>query len=199
MQQEMDGTHVSAKLPKTRCSCKSRLLSRFAAEPDDIAICREAGVDDHIGKPFVPETLWLLVERLTTSKDGATSDPASEAVAEDHAVLNLAVLSDLTEMMGPAHASSLLIKLKAHLEKNPLPATNLATLRFEAHALISWSSMLGLRELSDACRNLDSACEDVDGRRLQLPARLIEAQEAMERAKSCLAHHLASLPDELAA
>ena len=101
--------------------------------------------------------------------------------------------------MDPARVSSLLLKLKAHLEDNLLLATNLATLRFEAHALISWSGILGLRELSNACRNLDSACEGVDGKCFQLPARLIEAQEAMERAKTRLGHHLATLPDEQAA
>ena len=38
VQKEMDGTHLSAKLPKTRCSCKSRLLSRFPVNPDEKAI-----------------------------------------------------------------------------------------------------------------------------------------------------------------
>ena len=45
MQQEMDGTHVSTKLPETRCSCKSRLLSRLATETDKetVFIVDEAG------------------------------------------------------------------------------------------------------------------------------------------------------------
>ncbi|MDB5644961.1 hybrid sensor histidine kinase/response regulator [Methylobacterium sp.] len=165
----------------------------------DIAICREAGVDDHIGKPFVPDALRLLVERLTASKSQKISDPAGEAGVAGHAILDLAVLDDLTALMGPARVRSLLVKLNTHLEKNPLPTTNLAMLRFEAHALISWSGMLGLRELSDACRSLESACEGVDGRRLQFPARLVAAQGAVERAKTRLANHLASLPDEQAA
>jgi CheY-like chemotaxis protein len=165
----------------------------------DIAICREAGVDDHIGKPFVPDTLRLLVERLITPRNEATHSPVSGITAVNHAVLDLAVLSDLTELMGPARVSSLLIKMKDHLENNPLWATNLATLRFEAHALISWSGMLGLSELSEACRNLELACEGTGDNRLQLSARLTEAKEAVERAKAGLTHHLASFPDEVAA
>jgi len=165
----------------------------------DIAICREAGVDDHIGKPFVPDNLRLLVERLTASKDEAAGSSVSETMATSHSILDLAILGDLAELMGPARVGSLLTKLKIHLENNPLLATNLDTLRFEAHALISWSGMLGLSELSEACRSLEFACEGLDNQRLQLPARLIEAQGAIERAKARLAHHLSSLPDEQAA
>ena len=37
----------------------------------DVAICREAGVDDHIGKPFVPQTLRALVEHWVADPSSA--------------------------------------------------------------------------------------------------------------------------------
>ena len=165
----------------------------------DIAICREAGLDDHIGKPFVPETLRLLVERLTASTNERVADLDNEHIAARHMVLDPIVFDDLVELMGPASVGSLLSKLKTHLEKKPLSATNPSVLSFEAHALVSSCGMLGLNELSAVCHALELACESVDGERPQLSTRLTEAHAAIERALACLEHQLVVLTRDQAA
>jgi CheY-like chemotaxis protein/HPt (histidine-containing phosphotransfer) domain-containing protein len=134
----------------------------------DADVCRAAGMDDHLAKPYSRKQLislmarWLpahLVERATADTDPMPlSAPAAECSLDQAVLAGVRALDDegssaiLDELIGiyldeaPAH----LANLRAAAE-----CKDGAELSRVAHAFKSASQNVGARQLGDLCRQLE--------------------------------------------
>ncbi|MHC2086121.1 PAS domain S-box protein [Methylobacterium sp. CM6244] len=126
---------------------------------DQVQAFREAGMDDHIGKPFKRAELYQLIDKwLAMGTGGASSDAVNggsqvglldqRIYDEASALISSDSLTDLLEVLGDEMAGSFLT--------SGISAEDREQLRFEAHTLATSSGMLGFLALSDACRALES-------------------------------------------
>ena len=133
--------------------------------PHQVALCREAGMQDHVGKPFKRADLVAAIERWISPE--RIGEPAVAPAAAPNAVRDLDVghldrktFDALAEPMGPAATQRLLAafarELQARLggEAGEPDATRMAA---DAHALVSASSMLGFGAFAALCREVQEA------------------------------------------
>ncbi len=121
--------------------------------PEEIAAIREAGMQDHIGKPFKRDALHAIVARWALKRPEAASAPRSQ--------LDRGVFDEVAEMMGREQVNRLLGTLAEELQKRlgeegALP--DRALLAYGAHAMVSATGLLGFRELAQLCREVETAC-----------------------------------------
>jgi CheY-like chemotaxis protein/HPt (histidine-containing phosphotransfer) domain-containing protein len=124
--------------------------------PQQVAEFRQAGMDDHVGKPFRRDQLLSTIERVLGSERAASLEP-SAALPFDQGTF-----AGLVEMMGRDSMNRLLDRLLAQLELcldgGDLSARERDRLAADVHGLVSAAGMLGFRGLSEACRELEHAC-----------------------------------------
>lgn len=117
----------------------------------------EAGMNDHVGKPFKRADLvakvvgWLARRRIDEQPASAVWDPATNATVEE-----------LQEMMGAEWVESGLQKLRQQIgetfqDRAAVPMDR-AELARRAHQLVSHAALLGFVELSGLCSRLEEAC-----------------------------------------
>jgi PAS domain S-box-containing protein len=120
---------------------------------------KAAGMDDHIGKPIVKETLLATLAKWGAASKGNT--PAAPEIP----VHNRAMIDDLISLAGPAKVARFAINLRAAIEN--FPATwpddgngsgDRDSLRIAAHTAVALAGQLGFAELSQTCRELENAC-----------------------------------------
>jgi CheY-like chemotaxis protein/HPt (histidine-containing phosphotransfer) domain-containing protein len=117
---------------------------------------REAGMNDHVGKPFKKAELlqkvktWLQTTRLET--------PPTSILPAQPDVANFA---QLQELMGAEWVTSGLVRLRQQIEvvfgKETAALDDRNQLAKDAHALVSHSGLLGFKELSRLCSELEEA------------------------------------------
>ncbi|MBB3904472.1 ATP-binding protein [Methylobacterium brachythecii] len=126
--------------------------------PNQVQAFREAGLDDHLGKPFSPADLdatlrrWLGGGKPGLAPETAVVDQPTLTIDRAHYEHNLSML--------PSHSVS---RLLGHLGKLATESfsgesstrAGRTTLRREAHALASGSGLIGFSALSQACATLD--------------------------------------------
>ena len=122
--------------------------------PDQIDGFIKAGMDGHVGKPFKPAKLIDAIEShigLGGAESRAT--PAAVTQKEEPAI------DQLQALISPEQLDALLKMLTRRLDhfQSRHTRTDQRTLQEEAHRLASSAGLLGFRELSEACAQLDAA------------------------------------------
>ena len=124
--------------------------------PQQVAEFRVAGMDGHVGKPFVRGDLLDMIDRWAEGGDGAgnarrTARPVPEAAA----------LDAIAEVVGRERVLGLLKSLAKELDArfggaaSPPPREEVAQ---DAHAMIAAAAMLGFVDLARLCREVEAAC-----------------------------------------
>ncbi len=119
--------------------------------PQQVAEFREAGMDGHVGKPFVRGDLLDAIDRWA---QGAEVRGGSRPVPE------AAALDAIAEVVGRERVLGLLKSLAKELEARfgsggPQLRDEVAQ---DAHAMIAAAAMLGFVDLARLCREVEAAC-----------------------------------------
>ena len=131
-----------------------------SVRPQQVIAFRQAGMTDHIGKPFKRAALLAAVERWTAR--GEAAPPPAEA-APGPAILDRTTFEEVSAAVGPDRMLQLLATLARELgerfgSEGTLPERG--QLAHDAHAMISASGVLGFRHFADLCREVEIACEE---------------------------------------
>ena len=109
--------------------------------------CLDAGMSDHLPKPFSEQSLATAVERWSGRNGGAQRE----------------VLDNFTQQVGWASMVALLDMLRAQIDLfQTCPLDAPAVLQKQAHALRGSAAALGFLDLAEICRVIDRACERGD-------------------------------------
>ncbi len=132
--------------------------------PDQIARCRAAGMQDHIGKPFESDVLisavakWARIARAGLTQPVAAG-PAPRTPAPPRPGIDGQKLERLKDQIGGAALNTLLRALVGQL--NMIGGGGLLErdkLRARAHSVLGAAGMLGFEDVEQACRRLEQAC-----------------------------------------
>ncbi|NVO14349.1 MAG: response regulator [Rhodoplanes sp.] len=164
------------------------------AYPDDIKICREAGMTGFVAKPVRKQALIeALLEVLGGRPASAEPVRGSAAAAADDALIDRETLAILADEIG-ADGASLAVQIflgetearLARLRALPLD-TSREKIAVEAHTLKGAAATLGLVPLSDLARALEQAAPTITASDCAALIDRIEA--AFARARHGLAEH----------
>jgi len=122
-----------------------------SAQPEHLARCEAAGMNDHLTKPLNPGALERVLEMVFR----ASPEPVRTAPERD---AGEQARRYLVESMGAAAVRSLLAILLAQLE-NRFAQLDARTVREDAHALAGSSGMMGFPDLSKTCRELEAVID----------------------------------------
>jgi CheY-like chemotaxis protein/HPt (histidine-containing phosphotransfer) domain-containing protein len=132
-----------------------------SALPDQVAACREAGMDGHLPKPIDRESLLAAVRRLATGGAVVAPPPAPHEPA-DAQLLDPGALASLTADLGPTaevvigeFVSEVRLGMAA-LSAEGVEA-DIAALRDAAHRLLGAARTLGARRLAGTVEALQEA------------------------------------------
>jgi signal transduction histidine kinase/HPt (histidine-containing phosphotransfer) domain-containing protein len=131
--------------------------------PDQVALCRDAGMDGHITKPIDYETLIRAVDNAVARVVPAdvTADQGLAVVAERPPLrFDRAVLDGVLALLPPDDIAASLKSLQDHEEEMLRvldPTADLALRTDAAHSLASAAGMLGFVALSTVSRNFENA------------------------------------------
>ena len=124
--------------------------------PDELRKVREAGMDDHIGKPFAPAALHATLEHWLAGAAAPEPEVAEPGFDRD-------TYRGVAEMLTPERLTLVLTTLLQDLERSfadPVArSTDRDRLRHEAHALTAAAGFVGFTELAAACRALEACTE----------------------------------------
>ncbi len=153
-------------------ACEVPILAMTAnVLPDQVTALTEAGMDDHVGKPFRRTELCAAIERWTApgarrqakARAVATAPAAAPAPAPDGLTHDAAVLDAMRVKFGTARVDGLLDLLAGELSQRfRLAVTDRTEIAHDAHAMVSAAGMLGFGGLSDLCRELEAAAHAGD-------------------------------------
>ena len=121
--------------------------------PQQIAQFRTSGMNDYVGKPFRRDVLLAAIKRWAIR--GVDQVPMTTATLDQE------VFDDIAETVGPETLRSLLGILAEELESRLGEAGARPTredLARSAHAMVSMCGMLGFRDLSRLCSEVEAAC-----------------------------------------
>ncbi|MCJ2123026.1 GAF domain-containing hybrid sensor histidine kinase/response regulator [Methylobacterium sp. J-077] len=128
--------------------------------PDQVAELREAGMDDHVGKPFRRADLFATISRWTApgGRRPARQEPPLRTVPVDPAVLDATVLTDMESSFGTDQVGALLDLLANELSERFRPSeTDRLQIAHDAHAMVAAAGLLGFVGLSSLCREVEAA------------------------------------------
>lgn len=126
-----------------------------SAQPEHLARCETAGMNDHLTKPLNPGALERVLEMVFRA---APVPFPVQSPAEPEDAAGEEARRHLVESMGPSAVRSLLAILVAQLE-NRFAQRDARTVREDAHALAGSAGMMGFLELSRTCGELEAAVE----------------------------------------
>ncbi len=198
---ELDGLEatrrIRAGLPPERQPWVVAMTA--GAFTEDRERCREAGMDDYVGKPIrVAELVAALSRARPLSTRLAAAPPAPAAAPETATpsppVLDRAAVAELWESLGPTAAAVVPQLVAAFLAEAPaqlgearraMAEGRHADIRRTAHSLKGSCLSLGLAALAEAAKTLEHAARE--GRLDDAPALLEAAEVELERARVALA------------
>jgi PAS domain S-box-containing protein len=159
-----------------------------SAQPEHLARCRVAGMDEVLTKPFDPASLERLLIGYMSETPARPSPSPSErgdTVAESR--------RELTRSLGPAATARLLAHLRTQLQSRlTAAAAPLDDMRNDAHAMGGAAGMLGFPDLSAKCRRLEAAILESRDHRAALRA----ARQSIRRTLAAVAEWEANLSAE---
>jgi CheY-like chemotaxis protein len=146
-----------------------------SAQPEHLARCEAAGMNDHLTKPLNPGALERVLEMVFR---GAPAPVAAEPAPDNGAEAR----QYLVESMGASAVRALLAILLAQLESR-FAEDDAQAVREDAHALAGSAGMMGFLDLSRTCRDLEAAIEDGEDHReaLDLTRGLVARTIAVAR------------------
>ena len=136
--------------------------------------CLNAGMDDHLSKPFSMQTMQDMLDRWTppaaSTKSEAAAELAAQAPAKAAEVLDRQVLDQLSTLLKPerlarainlylVESPKLIQKLKQAAAVNDAPE-----IVRSAHSLKSSSATLGARVLSRYCDDIEASARCADAK-----------------------------------
>ena len=174
----MDGLEATRRIRRLGGAFASLPIVAMTANAmaRDVALCKAAGMDDHIGKPFVPAHLrdvvahWMQPCAIDPDPEvdrDAKDDPDPELDVVPSPRHDPSVLDDLKDLVGPDRLALMLDtfeielarRFASHPPEEPYPReTGWRSIGRDAHTLVSTAGLLGFRRLSDLCRELEQAC-----------------------------------------
>lgn len=147
---------------------------------------RDAGMNDHLGKPFYREDLLAIVERWTSD--------AADAIHVRPPVLDRSCQTELSALIGLDKTRELLTRFRDELPTR-FQSTDVAALRADVHAIVSTAGLLGFAQLSAAASAVEQAI-DAGAEVTQPLADLLAARtEAMGRVSQLAAGLDMTTPD----
>ncbi|HEY2954050.1 MAG TPA: response regulator [Candidatus Eisenbacteria bacterium] len=188
---EMDGLEATREIRRNEGVSGRRvpiIALTASARQGDFVLCRDAGMDDFLSKPFRPEELFRAL-RTWCSEAGQASTPGPPAPASGSAVLNLEQL--LLVSAGDADFERLLrteflAGIPALLAEadEALAASDLRRLGAVAHRLKGSSRTIGGDAVGDAAEALEDAAqhgaaEEIPGAFRALRAEVGRFEEAL--------------------
>jgi PAS domain S-box-containing protein len=148
--------------------------------PQQVAEFRDAGMDGHVGKPFVRADLLDAIDRWAEgSAARGTARPVPEAAA----------LDAIAEVVGRERVLGLLRSLAKELDTRfggAAPPPVREGVAQDAHAMIAAAAMLGFVDLARLCREVEAACRT--GRDYDLAFADLKAHSAAVVAEIGLMH-----------
>ena len=147
--------------------------------PAQIEELREAGMDDHVGKPFRRADLFATISRWTApgARRPTRAEEACRVPEVDSAVLDAAVLTEMRASFGADRVAALLDLLANELSERFRPTeTDRLQIAHDAHALVAAAGLLGFVGLSSLCREVEAAAHA--GADLMPLIRRLEVQRA---------------------
>ncbi len=152
----MDGLAATRAIRALAQPCAAVPIVAMTASvlPQQVVAFREAGMNDHIGKPFKRAALYAMIDRWTPR------DLPAPAVT---GTLDLGTYREVAAVVGPERMRQLLATLAKELTERfgtegALPDRE--QLAHDAHAMISASGVLGFTEFAVLCREVELACEE---------------------------------------
>ncbi|WP_167858529.1 PAS domain S-box protein [Methylobacterium nonmethylotrophicum] len=143
--------------------------------PAQLAECRLAGMNDHVGKPFHLDELLGAVARWTSADDR----PAAPSLQAEPpaAVFDPQTFDALAQILGQDRMRRILSGLAEELRARfPVDSPRERLVR-EAHATVSAAGALGFPALTRACREIEETC-GAEGDLGPLIRRVGEARDA---------------------
>ena len=162
--------------------------------PDQVRGFRDAGMDDHIGKPLSRIQLQRTVARwIASSPDAPLPVVAPTAAPDPTSPFDGAAYLDLVAHLGPERLDDVLTRFAVSLAQRfaggEARAATVRRWRADAHVVQSVAGMLGLAELAQQCRAFEAAVPGSDEQ--------AERLAAVRRARDAAVHRIASLRTEL--
>ncbi|MCA0417711.1 MAG: response regulator [Proteobacteria bacterium] len=117
----------------------------------------EAGMSDHIGKPFERDVLLVKIEELMSSRDTAQDVASSGPIPPAYPAIG-DKLAELLRLVGARKTHELLTRLRDDLPERFKDARQ-DKLRSDAHVVASSAGLLGYAALSTAARKLEQEIE----------------------------------------
>ncbi|WP_162914715.1 PAS domain-containing protein [Desertibaculum subflavum] len=124
---------------------------------EDIALCRDAGMDDHVAKPVGKEALIAAILRHADRRDDA-APPSAWPPERAPPVFEPAVIQELVEDLGREAAAAIVqtfLRDAADRIANLPAASGDAALR-HVHSLKSSAASVGARQLAEYARELEA-------------------------------------------
>jgi HPt (histidine-containing phosphotransfer) domain-containing protein len=142
----------------------------------DREACLNAGMDDHLSKPFSMLTLQEMLNRWTPKTPPAESAasapaPAAQAAANSTEVIDRQVLDQLGKVRTNGKPELLTRVIKLYLVESPkliqklkqaANAANAPEMASQAHSLKSSSANVGAKVLSRYCEDLEQSARRAD-------------------------------------
>jgi CheY-like chemotaxis protein len=184
---DMDGLEATRRIRNLDARGRAVPVIALTANvfSQQIASYREAGMNDHLGKPFHRDGLLAMVDRWTGDGMAELASGVDDTLAEPPApVLDRERHDELMGLIGPEKVLDLVSRLREDLRERLRSAAPDA-LRADAHSMVSTAGLLGFAELSAAARTLEQAIAD-DGEIAVPLTRLLAARTAALAAMASL-------------
>lgn len=185
---DMDGLETTRQIRDIDAQARDVPVIALTANvfSQQIESYREAGMNDHLGKPFHRDALLAMVARWAGQRVGAER---SEAPTEETPpLLDCACQLELSGLIGVDKTWELLLRFRDDLPGR-LRSASTEALRADAHAIVSTSGLLGFARLSAAARELEQTIDAGGDIALALSELLAARKATME----CVAGLLSTL------
>ena len=186
---EMDGFEATRAIRAREQAGGGRRLPIVAltanAMAHDREECLEAGMDDHLSKPFSMAKLQEMLDRWISAKPAAeptVAELAAQATAKAAEVLDREVLDRLAQVLEPELVSRVLNLYLAELPglveklREAVRAGDGAGLRNAAHSLKSCSQNIGARALGRYCSEIEACLRRGEKKEAERVLENIEAE-----------------------
>lgn len=160
---DMDGLETTRRIRELDAAAGEVPVIALTANvfSQQVASYREAGMNDHLGKPFHRTALLAMVERwgaIRARPDTTLAETGESVATPAETVVDIACQNELAALVGPDKMSDLLSKLSQDLRLR-LRSVEPSSLRDDAHSITSAAGLLGFTELSAAARAVQQAVD----------------------------------------
>ena len=205
---EMDGFEATREIRLRERSSPGRRVPIVAltanAMAHDREECLNAGMDDHLSKPFSMQSLKEMLERWMphdASRQAEAAELAARATAKAAQVLDRHALEQLGKVRNHGKGELLARVIKLYLAESPrlmdelkraAQCADAAAIAHGAHSLKSSSANVGARVLSQYCEDLEVQARRADIAEARRTLAKIEAEHG------CVQRALAAESEQLA-